>query len=439
MTAWYPQVNGPVGALVVDDHRVYAGGDFTMAGGWRHRAGLAALDLSTGMVKPWNPNPDGATVSALAVVGDRVYVGGDFAHIGGQARNNIASLDTLNGEATDWNPGANEYVSSLVAVGDTVFAGGYFTWMGGQRRRYIAALNATTGTALAWNPDADWPVKKIAVSGGTIYAGGGFSRIGGQPRMCLAALDPTTGLATGWDPHCNDWVFDIVVKDSTLYVGGYFGSIGGQNRITIAALDARTALATDWDPSPTPGDLMSPKVRALALSGNTVYAGGDFGSIGGKPRRYFGAVDATSGAATDWDPGVDGYVWSLLAGPGTVYAGGWFTRLGGLPCSCLAGFSVADEDAVRSPRDPVLTLAPIVPNPLRGDGRIRFTLAVPSAVDLSVYDVQGRRVASILHGQLLPSVEHDVPIRAADLPAGVYLCRLDAGGAVAVGKMLVLR
>ena len=164
-------------------------------------------------------------------------------------------------------------------MGDTIFAGGYFTWIGGQRRRYIAALDATTGAALAWNPDADWPVKKIAVSGGTIYAGGGFSRIGGQPAhvSCGAGRNNRVGHGLGSTLSHH---FDIVVKDSTLYVGGYFGSIGGQNPHCH-----RSARCADGPCHPLEsdalGDLMSPKVRALALSGNTVYAGGDFGSIGG--------------------------------------------------------------------------------------------------------------------------------------------------------------
>jgi hypothetical protein len=68
---------------------------------------------------------------------------------------------------------------------------------------------------------------------------------------------------------------------------------------------------------------------ALAVSGGTVYAGGQFTSIGGQPRSRIAALDAASGSAIGWNPNADGAVRALAVTGGVVYAGGEFTTIGG--------------------------------------------------------------------------------------------------------------
>ena len=83
----------------------------------------------------------------------------------------------------------------------------------------------------------------------------------------------------------------LAVSGSTVYAGGEFTSIGGQTRNYIAALDAGTGAATDWNPNAS-GGIFQPLVLALAVSGSTVYAGGSFTSIGGDINRtYFAQFD----------------------------------------------------------------------------------------------------------------------------------------------------
>jgi hypothetical protein len=92
-------------------------------------------------------------------------------------------------------------VRALAVSGNTVYAAGNFTNIGGQARRCIAALDARTGQATSWDPNANNVVYTLAVNGNTVYAGGSFIAIGGQFRNRTAALDATTGLAT---PHAGE-------------------------------------------------------------------------------------------------------------------------------------------------------------------------------------------------------------------------------------------
>ena len=68
------------------------------------------------------------------------------------------------------------------------------------------------------------------------------------------------------------------------------------------------------------------------------------------------------------------------------------------------------------------------PNPFRGATRVDYSLAAAGAVDLSVFDVKGRRVATLVQGQAGPG-PHSATWDglAADgrpVPSGVYLCVL---------------
>jgi len=96
-------------------------------------------------------------------------------------------------------------------------------------------------------------------------------------------LDAGTGQAATWNPNASGDVDALALSGQAVYAGGSFTSIGGRGRNNLAALNARTGQATAWNPN-AGGD-----VDALALSGQTLYAGGGFGSIGRRPQQGFAA------------------------------------------------------------------------------------------------------------------------------------------------------
>ena len=385
-------------ALAVSGSTVYVGGSFTNIGG-QARNHLAAVDASTGLATAWDPNPTGALypyVYALAVSGPTVFVGGHFDAIGGlqkrclgavsaatglasnlfpsvtpevkalavsgstlfvggtiqfagsQQRLNLAAVDATTGSVRlTFAPQVSGEVSALAVSGSTLYVGGNFPFVNGVARNCLAAVDATSGALGSWDPNVTAPdsgnpdalgVKALTVNGSIIYVGGGFTAVGGQTRSNLAAVDAATALPTAWDPTTNATVFALGASGSTVYAGGEFTSIGGELRRGIASLDVTTGAVTDWNPDPD-GQLVF--VLALAVDGPTVYAGGEFWSIGGQPRNRLAAVDATSGLATPWDPNPDSQVAALLKSGSTVYVGGGFANIGGQARSRIAALNAA--------------------------------------------------------------------------------------------------
>jgi hypothetical protein len=79
------------------------------------------------------------------------------------------------------------------------------------------------------------------------------------------------------------------------------------------------------------------------------------------------------------------------------------------------------------------------PNPFGIQATISFSLARPARVTLTVYDVLGRHVATLLDGERAQAGSHEVPWDATGQASGVYLYRLLADGHVRAGRMLLLR
>jgi hypothetical protein len=393
-SGWNPGASALVTDLEVVGDTVYVAGTFTSVGGGNGtgsiRNRIAALSATSNAALAWNPNSGGA-VLAIAASGNTVYAAGSFANIGNQNRNRVAALDATSGLALDWDPNANDDVRTLELSGNTVFVGGDFTTIAGESRPGLAAIDAAVSAVAPWNPLVSTlafggvpQVQLLLVNGNDLLVAGSFNSIGGVARGNLAALSAATGEATGWNPDANSNVLALAYADNLVYVGGLFTNVAGLERRRLAALDAGTGQATGWNPNvlgraavgvfallaadgnrlyvggnftnvlsttrnslavfsrstgglqgwnPNPGIStanQSPSINALALSGNTLYAGGDFTTNGGQPRLRVAALDATSGnALAAFNPGASNAVAAFALTGNTLYVGGAFTNIGG--------------------------------------------------------------------------------------------------------------
>jgi hypothetical protein len=187
-----PGANGPVNAAVIDGSgNLYIGGFFTAAGNvianniaeWN---GSSWSALGSG-ISGQGDDGNGPYVYALAVSGSTVYAGGDFTTAGGSAANDIAqwngsSWSALGSGISCVGDGNGPTVSALAVSGSTLYAGGEFSKAGGNAANDIAQWNGTNWSALGSGMGAGGyavpSVYALAVSGSTLYAGGAFTTAG---------------------------------------------------------------------------------------------------------------------------------------------------------------------------------------------------------------------------------------------------------------------
>jgi Domain of unknown function (DUF5122) beta-propeller len=410
VAAFAPNPDDAVFALVRSGRFLYAGGDFNTIGG-QIRPAVARLATATGHVTAFNVDarttdsvralavagtnlyiggffPDlgnpvvrsnnlvkvnaitgagrqafiagigdfDATVSVktIAVKNARVYVGGDFSFVNRVTRHGIAALDS-DGVPTAFDPdagpgGPNTFndVSAIAVRGDDIYLGGNFTSMAGQPRNRIAKVSTDGTLDPNFNPNATGGsipgVDTIVVTSSDVYVGGDFSTIGGQPRLDLAKLNPSTGLVDGgrqsFDPDPLNGVIPsrvrtLQVSGDDVYVGGDFTSIGGQSRNKIAKISGTTGDAdVQFDANVSGGSSVGPNIFTIVLARSTLFVGGDFSNIGGAARTNVATLNPkTGGEVTGFDPNVTGgqrpQVFQIAVTDEEVYIGGSFTQVGG--------------------------------------------------------------------------------------------------------------
>ncbi len=319
-----PSFNGRVEALAVgSDGTVYVGGYFTEVG-VTVGSGVP-LDRTTGRLASARFSTVNGTVNATVSDGaGGWYIGGEFTYVGDAPRGRLAHIRADGTVDPDWSPNANQSVNAMALIGSTLFVGGGFTAIGDVTRNHLAAVDAR-GALLPWNPDADGWVDALGVSGNTVYVGGYFSFVGGAVRHRLAAID-ADGAILPWAPEAYhnlppvphlilpSSVNSLAVSGSTVYVGGDFTVINGQQRAHLAAIDI-SGTVLPWNPGATG------IVSAIAVFGSTVYAAGPFRNIAGTARNTVAAIDS-SGALLPWDPNPVGSVKALAFSGHTIYLAG---------------------------------------------------------------------------------------------------------------------
>jgi hypothetical protein len=114
-------------------------------------------------------------------------------------------------------------------------------------------------------------------------------------------------------------VFALVASGTTLYAGGFFGTAGGVPAIGVAAWNgsAWSALGLGVDGELTYSDPF-PLVGTLAVSGTTLYAGGNFKTAGGTNAN--GVAKWNGGAWSALGAGVTSGLYGATVYGATVYA-----------------------------------------------------------------------------------------------------------------------
>jgi hypothetical protein len=370
-TTWTPQVVTqtfrPINAIALDptDSLLYIGGDFTgvKASGsstTTSRNEIAAITTATGAISAFDPEPDGQ-VEAILPTSQKVYIGGSFTTLhpdGGPTavdRQSLARFTVTSGTASStpdsdftaqMTGGGPDVLSfGLTNDGTGLFVGGTFrdikSSTGAVAERHGIALLSTggaqPGSLRSLNPGTNGGVEAIVAGPSRVEIGGRITSVNGQPHHRLLAVFAGSGqIDSGWSASANDEVDTLAVAPdgSAVYAAGYM-SLVGNVATQVAKLDPATGqvdsnMTVTIDNNNGVGPTF---IGSLAVTNNLIYFGGGFTAVGGVPRSHVAAV-STAGhgePVPGFDPGdIDQVVTSLLLAPatGTLYIGGTFSYVG---------------------------------------------------------------------------------------------------------------
>lgn len=79
------------------------------------------------------------------------------------------------------------------------------------------------------------------------------------------------------------------------------------------------------------------------------------------------------------------------------------------------------------------------PNPFNPSTNIKFSLPQATQVSLTVYDMLGRKVATLLNNELMTASSHSVRFDASRLASGVYIYRIEAGAFSSTRRMMLIK
>jgi hypothetical protein len=442
--------DGPIYAITSLGDTTYIGGAFSHVA--RRSGSGAVLQASDGSRDTAFPEFAGGEVDAVAAAPDGGwYVGGDYTSVGGYPIAGLAhiahdgTVDTTfhpNPRNTDGTVGAVRAIAvgpAASADAGTVYVGGSFQKIGGRPDAFLAALDSGGKVSTDWSdtPQPNDAVYALAVlpvniavtinkvtterSQSVVFAGGDFAAGSAAPPQISSSLlaaqwgqgaednggNRVDGADTGWRPSTGMNVRGIVLgppvqanpasaTDAVVYAAGETYPRLAAFRFHVGP-DGKGVAASQYGWSPSPDQ----PVRALARSGSTLYAGGDFTTVTGGARNHIAAFPAItdptcsscpSGSALGWNPGADGPVRALAAQGSTIYAGGDFTQTASQPLAHLAAIDSSGAATGWAPQPAGGTVDALVPN---SDGSEVFAggsftgLSAAARNNLAAFDSSG--------------------------------------------------
>ncbi|MGY6630067.1 MAG: hypothetical protein ACXIUL_03575, partial [Wenzhouxiangella sp.] len=339
---------------------LYLGGAFTSCGGVPAQR-IAAFDTATNTFSALGSaggNGLSATVWTIIVDGDDVYAGGDFATANLGSANEVPASRVARWTGSQWEAigsgggnGVNAEVRALTFYGGDLYVGGFFT------EANVGGATVAANRVARWDGDVwtsvgsaggngvDDEVRVFAVFDGRLYIGGGFTQANVGAAITANRLVSWDGsdwavLGSGAGNGLNNDVWALLPTTDDLYVGGAFvqANVGaGITARRIARWDG-----TAWHGlGSNGGNGVNSDVRALAISGNNLYAAGFFTQANVSNPIPANRIARWNG--NDWTAlgsGLLGFVSSLvLTDPDTLYVGGGFTQAGDKPASRLARYA----------------------------------------------------------------------------------------------------
>lgn len=380
VTDWDPRVDdlGSAKGLATDGTNIFAVGDFVSVAGQSRLGAVAISTNGTGNdLSAWNPNiglPEGIGrpgIEGITMIDGQLAIFGDFNEFGRVPRQNLLSIDLATGELNDWSPEPNGTVFSLETSGPDLIVGGLFTHMAGAEREgmgvfrgdssgfrltdlavegvdapqdfvvwdgriYVAARKAVHVYHENGQHIRNFPLEgdafALCLDDGVLFVGGAFSEIDGVPVENLAAIRLIDNAIVDLVPSADKAVYDLAAQDGAIYVAGDFTKLNEVERSRAGAFIPGRKLGNDpenWSPDVKGSSSSKAVVNAVASAFGRVAIAGAFTDAGRRDQGGLAILDTERGdAGASRLTVLDGEVKSMVVGNGGLLAlGGDFQGL----------------------------------------------------------------------------------------------------------------
>jgi hypothetical protein len=302
------------------------------------------------------------------------------------------------------------------------------------------------------------------------------------------AADPSTGeTAVGpWDPDLDGFVYDVEFSavNNDVYIAGESFRNASSNE--LVAVDGTSGQLSTLQVNASGGGPNN-ALRAVALGGLNVHAGGEFSQVqvgGGTPRKTINfavfedgtlpveladftagrdgervllawtTASETNNAGFDVQRSVDGSAFETIGfreGVGTTTEAQFYRfadsdlpfeatsvryRLRQRDLDGTTSLSAVQTITLAAPQQ--VALLPPFPNPSLEQTTVRYQLPEDGTVEIALYNVLGQQVATLARGEQAAG-NRQITVDTSTLGSGVYFVRLQAQGQTVTEKIMVVR
>jgi len=324
-----------------DNNILYAVGRFHTVNGLPRPRG-AAINLSTSGITNWTPSFS-RHANKVKVHPSGILVAGTFADLGTGKAHTLTVFDCDTTEMQRYP--RSTMMSDLLCMdiySGKLYVGGA-TWLQIDTfglDRQCAAYELNNGrlyTGFAPNPGNSVQSMHVHQNSGILYIGGSFTNVRSDAppstttatRNRIAAWNIKTNphtFLTSFDPNLNGNCLALATSGNMLYMGGSFTTVGGVTRNRLAAYNIETnSLDLNFNPN------INNSVNTIKISGDHMYIGGDFTLVGASTRNRCAKVRLSDGALdANFNPNLNRTVRAIDISGDYLYIGGNFTTVGGI-------------------------------------------------------------------------------------------------------------
>ncbi len=374
--------------------------------------------------------------------------------------NNVWAAGTTGKVVRTTNGGTWTNVSGNLPAGDIFYA----CWAFDANTCLVTSSPGATFTYKTTNGGTNW-VQVFTQAGGFID---GFYFKDANNGLMLG--DAVGGRSSNWKTTNGGTTWDSAGVNFASTEGFYNNSIAGVGDVVYIGggntkIFKTTNFGTTWAPTvAAPGEANIASVYfndannglfggntlvQLTTNGGTTWtsvtppgtAGQTVGIAGTAPSNYWaartGTVYATTNAGTNWTTsytaaGTFRHMVKARTGSPYLYAcrsNGTVAKYGGL----FTGVTPGSNGVVSN-----YALNQNYPNPFNPTTKITFAVPVSGLVNLKVYDMTGKEIATLVNGQL-NNGNYSVDFNAASLSSGIYFYTIKSGNFTDTKKMMLIK